>query len=382
VRLLVGAPAYPPGVGGVQTLSARLAGALAGRGHEVSVLARGREPDPHIDAETAPARVRRVGWKPLLWPAFVGRALAERPDAMLLTHRADFLRPALLLRRLAGLPLAVVVHGNEVYGSPRREALVAALGEADAIIAVSRYARERLVAMGLPEGKTHAIPNGVHVEGFDPPGAGETVRERLGLEGRRVILSVGRLARVKGFDGVIRALPRVADRFPDVVYLVAGRGPEEGALRRLARDLGVAERVRFLGEISSGELGRGEHAYYQACDLFAMPGREDRAEGAVEAFGIAYLEAGACAKPVIGGLAGGAREAVAEGESGLLADPDRPEAVAEAVLRLLASPELARRLGENGRRRAEARTWSRVAGEYEAVLQGIALRREPVARPR
>jgi len=372
VRILVGAPAYPPEVGGVQTLSARLAGALAQRGHEVSVLAQGGAADPRIDAETAPARVRRVAWKPLLWPAFLARFLADRPEAILLTHRADFLRPALMLRRLGGPPLAVVVHGNEVYGSPRRRALVAALAGADAVVAVSRYARERLVGLGFLPGKTFAVPNGVHVEGFDPPEAGLAVRRRLGLEGKRMILSVGRLSRVKGFDSVIRALPRVAERFPDAAYVLAGRGPEESSLRRLAADLGVAERVIFVGEVPHGEMGRGDHAYYQACDLFAMPGREDRAEGAVEAFGIAYLEAGACGKPVVGGLSGGVREAVGEGESGLLADPERPEAVAEAILRLLSSPELARAMGGEGRRRAEDRRWSRVAEEYEAILRDIA----------
>ncbi|MBI1724208.1 MAG: glycosyltransferase family 4 protein [Candidatus Tectomicrobia bacterium] len=374
MKILIGAPAYPPEVGGIQTLSARLAGALAKRGHEVSVLARSRGPDPRIDAETAPARVTRVAWKPLLWPAFLARFLADRPHALLLTHRADFLRPALMLRRLGGCPLAVVVHGNEVYGSPRRAELLAALAEADAVIGVSRYARERLIGLGLPAAKTFAIPNGVHVEGFDPPEAGEAVRRRLGLAGKRVILSVGRLSRVKGFDSVIRALPRVAERFPDAVYLLVGGGPEEASLRGLAAGLGVAERVVFAGEVPHGEMGRGAHAYYQACDLFAMPSREDRAEGAAEAFGIAYLEAGACGKPVVGGLSGGVREAVGEGESGLLADPERPEAVAEAILRLLSSPELARTLGEGGRRRAEARLWSRVAVDYEAVLGGIASR--------
>lgn len=372
MRILVCASAYPPEVGGVQILSARLAGALAQRGHEVSVLARGRAGDPRIDAETAPARVRRIAWKPLLWPALAARLFAGRPGVLLLTHRADFLRPALLLRRLGGWPLAVVVHGNEVYGSPRRAELVAMLGGADAVVAVSRYARERLVGLGLPAEKTFAVPNGVHLKDFDPPEAGAAVRRRLGLEGRKVILSVGRLSAVKGFDAVLRALPRVLERFPDAAYVLVGGGPEEGPLRKLAAELGVAERVIFAGEVPHGEMGRGHHAYYQACDVFAMPGREDR--GAVEAFGIAYLEAGACGKPVVGGLTGGVREAVAEGESGLLADPERPESVAGALLRVLESPEFAHALGEGGRRRAQARQWSRVAGEYEEILRRLASR--------
>jgi len=358
----------------VQTLSARIAGELARRGHDVRVLARGGAADPRIDAETAPARVGRLGWKPLLWPAYAARVLAGRPDAVLLTHRADFLRPVLALRRLSGAPAAIVVHGNEIYGSPRAKELVRTLSRADALIAVSRFARERIVDLGAPPDRTFAIPNGVAFENFDPADAGVMVRRRLGLEGRKILLSVGRLAAVKGFDAVIRALPRVAERVPEVAYLIVGAGPEEGVWRALARDTGVADRVRFLGEVPHGEIGRGEHAYYQACDLFVMPSRDDPATGAAEAFGIAHLEAGSCGKPVVGGRSGGSSEAVAEGESGLLVDGSQLEEVAEAILRILTDPALARSMGETGRRRAEGRRWSRVAAEYEEVLAGMAKR--------
>ncbi|MEE9276575.1 MAG: glycosyltransferase family 4 protein [bacterium] len=372
MRLLLCAAAYPPSVGGVQTLSARLAGALAGRENEVWVLARGREGDPVLDAETAPARVRRVGWKPLLWPALAGRLLALRPDGVLLTHRADFLRPALCARALGGPPVVVVVHGNEVYGSPRAGALIGALARADAVVAVSRYARGRLVEMGLPPERTFAIPNGVSPEALDPPGAGEEVRRRLGLEGRKIILSVGRLVRVKGFDAVIRALPRVLEGEPRAAYVIVGEGPEGEALRGLAREMGVEARVTFLGEVPLAQMGRGAHAYYQACDVFAMPSREDPGGGDAEAFGIAHLEAGAAGKPVVGGRSGGSGEAVAEGESGLLVEADRTEEVAGALLQILTRPELARAMGEAGRRRAGERSWSRVAEEYEAVMRRAA----------
>jgi phosphatidylinositol alpha-1,6-mannosyltransferase len=302
---------------------------------------------------------------------FVRQIVGNRPDVILLTHRADFLRPALAARRL-GIPFAVVVHGNEVYGSSRREELIAALSGADAVITVSRYALERLKELGLRAKRTEVITNGVSFKNFDPPEAGEEVRRRLGLEGKKVILSVGRLQAVKGFDSVIRALPRIIERVPEAVYLIVGSGPEEIPLWSLASDLGLEERVIFTGEVPHGKLGRREDAYYQACDLFAMPSREDPATGQVEAFGIAHLEAGACGKPVVGGLSGGTPEAVADGESGLLVDPEQPGRVADAVIRILTSPELARSMGETGRRRAEARQWSQVVMEYEDVLQEVA----------
>ena len=148
-----------------------------------------------------------------------------------------------------------------------------------------------------------------------------------------------------------------------------GKGPEEESLRALAREAGVGEFVHFLGEVAPGALGRGDFAYYQACDVFAMPSRAEAGGKVAEAFGIAYLEAGACRKPVVGGRSGGAAEAVADGESGILVDADREGALAGALIRLLEDGELARRMGEAGRRRAEARRWEVVAGEYEQVLR-------------
>lgn len=369
MRLLLCAPAYPPSVGGVQMLSARLAGALAQRSNAVCVLARGREADAVMDAEVAPARVFRTGWKPLLWPAFFRRLAAERPDAILLTHRADFLRPALAARRLGGPPVLVVVHGNEVYGSPRQKEIIGRLARADAVIAVSGYTRGRLVEMGLSPEKVHTITNGVALDAFDPPEAGQGVRKALGLEGKKVILSVGRLVPVKGFDAVIRALSRVRENVPEAVYLIVGGGPEEDSLRALARTAGVSKWVHFLGEVAPGALGRGNSAYYQACDVFAMPSRSDTGGKIAEAFGIAYLEAGACRKPVVGGRSGGAAEAVGDGESGILVNADQENELAEALTRLLTDTELAQRMGDAGRRRAEARRWEIVAGEYEQVLR-------------
>jgi phosphatidylinositol alpha-1,6-mannosyltransferase len=368
MKVLLCAAAYPPSVGGVQTLSVRIAKSLAERGHQVRVLARGRRRGS--EKESDPAKVIRVGWKPLLWPKFAAQVFSDRPDVILLTHRADFLRPAIVARSL-GIPFAVIVHGNEVYGSPRKEKLIAAMSKADAMITVSRYALKRMQDLGLRAKRTEVITNGVAFESFDPLETGDKVRRRYGLEGKKVILSVGRLHPVKGFDSVIRALPKIIERVPETVYLIVGNGPGGIPLLSLAQDLGVEDRVVFAGEVSQDKLGRGEDACYQACDVFVMPSREDPVTGQVEAFGIAHLEAGACGKPVVGGLSGGTPEAVLDGESGLLVDPEQPGQIADAVIRILNSPELAQSLGEAGRRRAKARSWANVGAEYEKVLKEV-----------
>ena len=171
---------------------------------------------------------------------------------------------------------------------------------------------------------------------------------------------------------MIRAFPRVAERHPDVIYLIVGDGPEWGGLRALANELGVGERVLFLGEVPRSKLGTRPPRLLSGVRRF----RDAESGGcgkrvAVEAFGIAHLEAGACGKPVIAGRSGGASEAVADGESGILVDADNSDDVESALRRLLASPDLARAMGEAGRKRAEARTWGTVSEQYEAVLKGL-----------
>jgi phosphatidylinositol alpha-1,6-mannosyltransferase len=151
---------------------------------------------------------------------------------------------------------------------------------------------------------------------------------------------------------------------PDVEWVVIGDGPLRPELERLARDEGVGDVVRFLGQVSDEQ--RDE--WLRQADLFAMPSRLPGGELAGEGFGIVYLEAGAYGKPVIAGNVAGARDAVIDGETGLLVDPTDERAVADAIVRLLLDRELARQLGEGGSRLARELTWPRIAQRVEAVL--------------
>jgi phosphatidylinositol alpha-1,6-mannosyltransferase len=151
----------------------------------------------------------------------------------------------------------------------------------------------------------------------------------------------------------------------DVGYVVVGTGPDRDRLERLAASLGVLERVRFAGFVPDDLLP----SYYHGCDLFALISRHAPGRAAVEGFGIVFLEAGACGRPVLGGRSGGVADAVAEGESGLLVDPGDVEEVAGALSRLLTDGALARRLGEGGRQRVQRSfDWARRSEEVRKVL--------------
>jgi phosphatidylinositol alpha-1,6-mannosyltransferase len=174
----------------------------------------------------------------------------------------------------------------------------------------------------------------------------------------------------KGHDMVIRALPRLRGAHPDVRYVICGGGSEADVerLRALARSEGVSELVAFVGHVPEEDVAD----LYRSCAVCVMPSRI-LAGGDSEGFGITFLEAGACGRPVIGGRQAGVLDAVVDGETGLLVDPEDPGAIAEAIGGLLDDPQRARRMGEAGRARVLADfTWDRVAGRYLAQLDGVA----------
>jgi phosphatidylinositol alpha-1,6-mannosyltransferase len=181
---------------------------------------------------------------------------------------------------------------------------------------------------------------------FRPGLPSDDLRARIGLSGQqKLILSVGRLQRRKGFDNVIRALRLLQEQGMDTHYALIGIGEDTAYLQDLAEELGVARRVHLLGHVSYEDLPR----WYSACDVFAMPNRD--IGGDTEGFGLVYLEAAAAGKPAVAGQAGGTGSAVVDGVTGLRVDGEQLEAIAEALARLLSSPDEAEKMGRDGRER-------------------------------
>ncbi|HEV3217308.1 MAG TPA: glycosyltransferase [Vicinamibacterales bacterium] len=181
--------------------------------------------------------------------------------------------------------------------------------------------------------------------GIDERAPSEQVLQRAAAvreaEARPIVLFVGRLVPYKGVDVLLeamRAIPAVA--------LLVGEGPEGPALRQSAEALGVADRVRFLGEVSNDELA----ALYRACDLLVLPSVTRQ-----EAFGVVLLEAMACGKPVVStDLGTGTGWVNQDRETGFVVAPRDPAALHEAISRLVAEPELRELLGDGARRRARS----------------------------
>ncbi len=376
MRILLISQDFPPDVGGTQTYAFELAKHLASLCADFAVIAPRRFGAEAVD-KLLPFDVIRVS------ASNNGLSLKALPTVLRLVRRRRFdvafhvlwsSVPASLMVRPFGGPrrIFVAAHGRELLlmpleGVPGKLYDVIrnfSLHRADGLLPVSRYTSSLLQELGVSSDRITVLHNGTDPQRFHPED-GRNVRSALGLEERKILLTVGRLVPRKGIDTVLRALPYVAREIPEVHYLICGNGPDRDRLEGLARDLCVTERIRFLGEVVHDDLPR----YYSACDVFVMPSRETRPY--VEGFGIVFLEANACGKPVVGAHSGGIPDAVRDGETGLLVEPDNEVELADALIRLLRDPALAVRLGENGRRRVlEEATWEHTARQlYEYIAR-------------
>ncbi len=232
-----------------------------------------------------------------------------------------------LLCQRWGIAYTVLTYGKEVwYPLPKREHQ--ALAQAAGIWTISRYSRDRLCeANDLNPDKVHILPCVVDGDVFKPGPKSPALMTKYGLFGAKVLMSVARLWPTdlyKGVDVTIRALPAIAKVFPDVKYLVIGRGDDQPRLAQLAKELGVCDRVVFAGFVPTPELP--EH--YRLADAYIMPSQEG--------FGIVYLEAMASGKPVLAGDADGSADPLQDGRLGWQVPHRNPEAVATACIEILA----------------------------------------------
>ena len=253
--------------------------------------------------------------------------------------------------RTAGVKrIVALTHGHEVWWSrlwPFSWA-IARIGRAvDALTYLGEFTRGEIAkALDYDSvAKLVRIAPGIDTEHFTTRTDAQGLRESLGLGNKKVIVSVGRLVHRKGQDVLIEAMPEIITSISDAHLLLIGEGPYKKELEKRIKNLGLEDRVTFVGRVQYPDLPR----YICVGDVFAMPSRSRLAGLEVEGLGIVYLEASACGIPVIGGISGGAPDAVLQGETGFSVDGRSAHEVAEVLVRVLADKELARRLGKRGR---------------------------------
>lgn len=322
------------GIGGIAKFNRDLLDALARLPEVRKVVAlprliqRAMEPIPEkVRFDLASARGKLAfGWRALRL-AFAG----PRLDLIVCGH-INLLPLAWPLSRMQRCPLLLIVHGVEAWQPHRSPWVRRLIARVDVVAAVSRHTVERLSAWArVPGERFRVLPNCVDLERFAPRPRNETLAARYGIAGRRVLLTVGRLAgheRYKGFDEVLEVLPQLPRDVPDVCYAIVGDGADRERLRAKAQALGMADRVVFTGFVGEDE----KVDLYNLADVYVMPSRG-------EGFGIVYLEAMACGVvPAIGSVLDGSRDALRDGALGQLVDPRDPQQLVQAILRAFAAP--------------------------------------------
>lgn len=361
--------------GGVATYSFELANALNQLGYKTIVVAARRNAqnaafDQGLNFRVVRAEEYKFGPFRHLHRFFITLKVATSCKPKLLL--ASDWRPGLvilLVSKLLGIPFAVSAYGTEVFiaGANRFSKLLAGyvFKQARVVLSISHYTKELLCDFGVDAAKVKVVTLGVDPDKWQAT-ADEVaeIKRRYGLQGKQVILTLARLTARKGHDVVLPALAAVFAAYPNAIYVITGKGENEANLRQLVQQLGLTQKVIFTGFVPDKEKA----ALYSACDVYVLLSRQEGIQ--VEGFGITLLEASACGRPVVAGRHGGVVDAVKDGVTGLLVEPDDVDGVAEATKLLLENEAYARRLGENGRKHIENEAnWRNVAAQTWAILQ-------------
>ena len=371
-RTLVVTNDFPTRQGGIESFVYALADRLPA--DEVVVYTAAMPGDRTFDALLPFTVVRDPTSMLLPTPAVARRTAdvlrAEDCDAVLFGAAAPLGLLADRLRQAGARRVVGLTHGHETWWAKvpaARHALRRIGTGCDVLTYVSEFCRRR-IATALSDdvaARMVRLAPGVDTQVFRPGVGGAVIRERLGIDpDRPVLVSVSRFVDRKGQDALIKAMPHVLRTVPDALLLLVGDGPTRGRLDRLVRDNDLARSVVFAGAVPWSEAP----GWFDVGDVFAMPCRTRKGGLEPEALGIVFLEAQACAHPVLVGDSGGAPETVLHGETGYVVDPFNPVAIAARAVDLLSDLDRARSMGEKGRAWVE-REWS--WEESVAILRGL-----------
>jgi len=257
----------------------------------------------------------------------ISQGIWQQPDLTISTH-LNFTVAAYYLKKLTNIPYWTIAHGVDAWNIDNPQ-LQRSLQNADLILAVSGYTRDRLLTeQNLDPDRVVILPNTFDSDRFQIAPKSAHLLQKYNLTPTQpVILTVARLAEVeryKGYDRVLAALPSIRQAIPDVRYIIIGQGDDRSRIESLIQQFKLQDCVTLAGFIPDAELCD----YYNLCDVFAMPSKR-------EGFGIVYLEALACGKPTLGGNQDGAVDALCQGELGALVNPDDVDEITQTLIQIL-----------------------------------------------
>jgi phosphatidylinositol alpha-1,6-mannosyltransferase len=376
-RLLVLTELFLPTKGGTAVWAAEVYKRLGGK--EIHIVTADVPGADAVDA-AHPNTIHRLDLKRVPWLRPESLAMYLRfffvSLWLSLTHRFDAIHAfralpeglvAWTVARLTFRPVVIYAHGEELttWGrGGKYKAMCFVLRHADRVVANSEHTRDTLLEMGIDAARITIIYPGVDVSVFRPGLDTNGLRESLGIgPDDKLVFSVGRLSRRKGFDQMILAVAQLRDAGLALHYVIAGIGEDADYLDGLIEEHNVRGVVHRIGAVSEADLPR----WMNACDVFAMPNREINGDN--EGFGMVFIEAAACSKPAIAGKAGGTGAAVIDGKTGIRVDGESIESVRSALEGVLRDNALAERLGQEGWQRVHREfSWSSVASKSKNLI--------------
>lgn len=364
MKILIITLEYPPQIGGIASYVLNLAKHLPAADTVIWApkIAGGSE----FDAQMPWKVYRGNPYSSFFWPRWLkwyrqikNICKKEKINLLLIQHALPGGYVGYLIKKMLHVPYRVFLHGSDVEiglkTKTKKFALV--IREAEKVIANSEFLKNKLVSrLGSVANNTSVVypaPGDHFLAAADAHKLSE-IKRQLALEGKKVVISVGRFAEGKGFPHLIRIMKGVISRVPNAVLLLIGDGPKRQELISLIQKYELQNSIRFLGSIANDELPN----YYQVSDVFALLSHRD--EKTEEGWGTVYLEAAAASLPVVAGIVGGVEEAVEHLRTGILVDIRQETQVIEAIAELLKQRDYAQQMGEAGRSRVLERfTWEK-----------------------
>jgi len=376
-RLLVLTELFLPTKGGTAVWAAEVYKRLGGK--EIHIVTADVPGAAEVDA-THPNAIHRLNLKRVPWLRPESLAMYARfffkSFTLALTHSFDAIHAfralpeglvAWTVARLTFRPVVIYAHGEELttWGRGGKfKAMRFALRHANRVVANSEHTRDTLLDMGVDPARITIIYPGVDVSVFRPGLDTTGLRESLGIRpDEKLVFSVGRLSRRKGFDQMIRAVAHLHAEGIPLRYVIAGIGEDADYLDGLIAEHNVQGIVHRIGAVSELDLPR----WMNACDVFAMPNRD--IDGDNEGFGMVFIEAAACGKPSLAGEAGGTGSAVLHEQTGLRVDGNSAYAIANSLGVLLEDIAMYQRLADHAYARVQERfTWKEVSQSTEKLI--------------
>ena len=288
----------------------------------------------------------------------------EKIEHIIVGHILPLGTVTYFLTKFFKIPYSVVLHGMDFAYTQKtkrkKKISKKILIKAKNIICANSFTASLVKNILKDKDKVYIVNPGIDIYVAHNTQHITQIRKKYNLEGKIVLFSLGRLVKRKGFDTVLETLPEAQKSVPNLVYVIAGEGPDKVYLKEKSRGV---NNVIFLGKINDND----KWAWLKNCDIFIMPTRN--IEGDFEGFGIVYLEASLMRKPIIAGKSGGVEDAVKNSYSGILVDPGNKSRLTEVIVRLAQDQELRQKLGEQGRERAiNEFNWQKKAEKFYNII--------------